>query len=182
MIITQTDFAKYLNLPLTLVEKDQQTGEDTGIIGEEDMNPYILAAEDVVKQTLDYDPSLGEYTQIIRDQTDIVHLEKIPLVGNAIKLDGQWYSFKYNVKDEWLYFDDKITGTLTYSAGYPYKDMPAIIKLTTLRIQALLREESEGDIGITSKDFGDAGGRSFLQYNNFNKYTRPLNGFRRLSA
>jgi hypothetical protein len=47
-IVIPSDFAKYLNLPLTLVEVDQTTGEETGIVGGEDMRPYIDAAEDVV--------------------------------------------------------------------------------------------------------------------------------------
>jgi hypothetical protein len=59
--------------------------------------------------------------------------------------------------------------------------MPAIIKLVTLRIAALLRTESNDNIGITSKDFDGSGSRTFFQFNNFNKYTRPLNGFRRLA-
>jgi len=56
--------------------------------------------------------------------------------------------------------------------------LPEIIKNTVLRIAALLLTESEGNIGITGKSFGDSGGRTFVSFTNFDKYLGPISGYK----
>jgi hypothetical protein len=58
--------------------------------------------------------------------------------------------------------------------------MPSLFKQTALRIAALLLTENDGNIGITSKSFGDSGSRSFMSYTNFDKYLSPLSRYRLL--
>lgn len=59
-------------------------------------------------------------------------------------------------------------------------NIPKIILLTILRIAALLQSESDSNIGITSKTFGDSGTRTFINYTNFDKYLIPLNHYKLL--
>jgi hypothetical protein len=61
-------------------------------------------------------------------------------------------------------------------------NMPDIIKLTVLRIAALLQTESDNSIGVTSVSFGEGGGRSFLNYTNFDKYLMPLSKYKLLTV
>jgi hypothetical protein len=58
--------------------------------------------------------------------------------------------------------------------------MPYIIKLTVLRIAALLQAESDSNIGITSKSFAESGSRTFINYTNFDKYLLPVAGYKLL--
>jgi hypothetical protein len=58
--------------------------------------------------------------------------------------------------------------------------MPYIIKLTVLRIAALLQAESDSNIGITSKSFGESGSRTFINYTNFDKYLLPIANYKLL--
>ena len=48
------------------------------------------------------------------------------------------------------------------------------LNITTLRIAALLYSETDQNIGVTSKTFGDSGTRTFVNYTKFDKYLEPL--------
>jgi hypothetical protein len=69
--------------------------------------------------------------------------------------------------------DDTIEGGLSdsnYINEVNIYEMPTIIKLTVLRIAALLQTESDNNIGITSKTFAESGTRTFINTVNFDKY------------
>lgn len=68
-----------------------------------------------------------------------------------------------------------------FTAGYGAESVPELMKLTVLRIAALLQSESDSNIGITSKSFGDAGTRVFQNYTNFDKYLLPLSRYKLLA-
>jgi len=55
---------------------------------------------------------------------------------------------------------------------------PEILKLTIMRIAALLQSEADGNIGVTSKSFGDSGTRTFINLVNFDKYLIPISKWR----
>jgi hypothetical protein len=74
------------------------------------------------------------------------------------------------------YGDNVIFGG--YAANTGAVDMPAIFKQTALRIAALLAMEANDNIGITSKQFGDSGSRTFINYTNFDKYLLPLSKYK----
>jgi hypothetical protein len=57
-------------------------------------------------------------------------------------------------------------------------NIPKIIIATILRIATLLQTESDSNIGITSKYFGDSGTRTFTNYTNFDKYLSPISNYR----
>ena len=57
---------------------------------------------------------------------------------------------------------------VTFTAGFS-TDLPAVIKLTVLRIAAILQTESNNNIGISGKSFMD-GSRTFMNFTNYDKY------------
>jgi hypothetical protein len=58
--------------------------------------------------------------------------------------------------------------------------LPGIIKMTVLRIASLLQNESDSNIGITSKSFADSGTRTFINYTNFDKYLIQISNYKLL--
>jgi len=56
--------------------------------------------------------------------------------------------------------------------------IPPEIISTILRIAALLQTESDGNIGITGKSFGDSGSRTFTNFTNFHKFLFPISRYR----
>jgi hypothetical protein len=101
------------------------------------------------------------------------------------------YSVGYSVPDNEEETDDEITdGGNAFSNFDEENDgggsmvntnMPNVIKLTVLRIAALLQTESDNSIGVTSVSFGESGGRSFLNYTNFDKYLTPISKYKLLT-
>lgn len=65
---------------------------------------------------------------------------------------------------------------IDYASGYDA--LPIIVKQTIFRIATLLKTEANGNIGITSKSYGD-NSRSFLNFTSFEKYLMPLSRMRR---
>ncbi|MCL2440474.1 MAG: hypothetical protein FWD14_01910 [Treponema sp.] len=57
-------------------------------------------------------------------------------------------------------------------------EIPEIIKITIMRIASLLQSESDSNIGVTSKYFGDSGSRTFINYTNFDKYLLQVSNYR----
>jgi len=57
-------------------------------------------------------------------------------------------------------------------------EIPEIIKLTVMRIGAILQTESDSNIGVTSKSFGESGARTFINTTNFDKYLIQISQYR----
>lgn len=63
--------------------------------------------------------------------------------------------------------------------GSQLPDLPGIIKLTILRIAALMQTECDGNIGITSKSFGDSGNnRTFVRTTDYDPYLQQISNYR----
>jgi hypothetical protein len=52
--------------------------------------------------------------------------------------------------------------------------LPEIIKMTVLRIASILQAESDSNIAVSSKSFGDSGTRTFINYTDYSKYLLPI--------
>jgi hypothetical protein len=52
--------------------------------------------------------------------------------------------------------------------------LPEIIKMTVLRIATMLQAESDSNIAVSSKSFGDSGTRTFINYTDYSKYLLPI--------
>ncbi|MCL2157657.1 MAG: hypothetical protein FWH54_06515 [Methanobrevibacter sp.] len=57
-------------------------------------------------------------------------------------------------------------------------DIPEIVKMTCLRIASILEAESNGNIAISSKSFGESGSRQYINYTNFDKYLLQISSYR----
>jgi hypothetical protein len=77
-------------------------------------------------------------------------------------------------------YGETIDGGGAFNKEEDGTDMPKIIKLTIMRIAAILQTESDGNIGVTSKSFGENGDRTFVSYTNFDKYLLPLSNYKLL--
>jgi len=56
--------------------------------------------------------------------------------------------------------------------------VPPVIKSAIVRIAALMFQETNGNIGITGKNFGESGSRTFTNYVNYQKYLMPISNYR----
>jgi hypothetical protein len=52
--------------------------------------------------------------------------------------------------------------------------IPSIIKMTVLRIAAMLQAESDSNIAVSSKSFAESGTRTFINYTDYSKYLLPI--------
>jgi len=59
-------------------------------------------------------------------------------------------------------------------------EIPEIIQLTIMRIAAILQTESNSNIGVTSKQFGDSGSRTFINTVDFSKYLMQISQYRKI--
>ena len=149
----------------------------------------VEAASDIVVKYLGYNPSQAARTyRTVGWGNDFVILP-VPEVSAVASLvvDGEtWPSSDY------LAIVDPVSGrtrleltsktflrgakvVITYTAGY--ETVPDAIKLAALRIAALMLEEANGNIGVTGKTFADMS-KQFISYTNYDKYLRPLSGYK----
>jgi hypothetical protein len=77
-------------------------------------------------------------------------------------------------------FDEELNGgeADSFNTDDDNNGVPRIIRLTVLRIAALLQGETDENIGVTSKTFGDSGSRTFVNYTNFDKYLLPISKYK----
>jgi hypothetical protein len=157
---------------------------------------YVDAAENIVNAYLGYSPALHGYTQYFDGTgTNELQLKAKPVALTAVEINGETIPLSefYGTPDsEFIYYNKvfpcgKKNVTVTYNAGWgitPDDDeanseyLPGIIKLTVLRIAALLQTESDNNIGVTSKSFADSGTRTFVNTVNFDKYLIQISGYK----
>lgn len=144
---------------------------------------YITAAEEVVQNYLGYSPVKKSYRMdFLGDGTNDVTLKAKPVRLTKIAING--FSVapeEFTVTNEYIYFKQEVFPdgdriTIEYEAGYD--KIPEIIEITVLRIAALLMTESDGNIGITGKQFAESGSRTFTNFTNFDKYLLPLSHYK----
>jgi hypothetical protein len=157
---------------------------------------YVDAAENIVNAYLGYSPVLHSYTHSFNGTgADELQLKAKPVALIAVTINGETIplsEFHHARDSEFIYYDKifpcgKKNVTVTYNAGWgitPDDDeansgyLPGIIKMTVLRIAALLQAESDNNIGVTSKSFADSGTRTFVNTVNFDKYLVQISGYK----
>jgi hypothetical protein len=155
---------------------------------------YIDSAEDIVNTYLGYSPTLHNYIQYFDGTgTYELQLKAKPIINIiSVEIDGQSISLSefYNTtNDEFLYYSKifpvgRRNIKVEYNAGWGYEPdyddltkgtyLPMIIKMTVLRIASILQSESNQNIGVSSKSFGDSGTRTFINYTDYSKYLLPI--------
>ena len=133
---------------------------------------FIGAAKNIVENYLGYEIESKEYTKHFE-----LHSSNVIKVGvknitavSEITIDGTLVEDYYIDDDRIVLKQPVISDNIiaTFTAGFS-TDLPQIIKLTVLRIAALLQTESNNNIGISGKSFMD-GSRTFISYTNYDKY------------
>jgi hypothetical protein len=172
----------------------------SNVYGDTDLQQnYINSAENVVNTYLGYSPTLHNYVQYFDGNgTNELQLKAKPIATViSVKIDDTVIPLSefYNVIDsEFLYYNKifpygKRNIKIEYDAGWgitPDNDIanseyvPSIIRMTVLRIAALLQSESDSNIGITSKSFADSGTRTFINTINFDKYLIQISNYKLL--
>ncbi|UTC92220.1 hypothetical protein [Treponema denticola] len=172
MIITIEDLQKFTQI----YPDDNETQQDL----------FIQAANDIVCNYLRYNPEEKEYNifasgtdtkEIEINYSPITEIKEIKINNETINIDNIAFM------DNFIFYKDSNTFpkgnkniNIIFKAGY--KEIPAIIKLTTLRIAGILQTENNNNIGISSKSFQDSGTRTFVNTTNFDKYLLPISDYR----
>ena len=133
---------------------------------------FIGASQNIVESYLGYGIESREYTKHFA-----LHSSNVIKVGvknitavKEITIDGTPVENYYIDDDKIILKQPVISDNIIvkFTAGFS-TDLPQIIKLTVLRIAALLQTESNSNIGISGKSFMD-GSRTFTNFTNFSKY------------
>ncbi len=147
---------------------------------------YLNAAEKVVCNYLGYDPRVREYDEFFSgigdyklylNARDITNVGFVSVKGQPIDVSTLDYKENYifNRCRQKVFTLGLDNIHVVYTAGF--SEMPELIVLTIMRIAALMMEEANGNIGITSKSFADSS-RTFINYQNYDKYLKPLDVYR----
>ena len=157
-----------------IVTKDELQGY-TGVEFESGNNIaelFIGAAQNIVENYLGYEIESKEYIKHFE-----LHSSNVIKVGvknitavSEITIDGTPVEDYYIDDDRIILKQPVISDNIIvrFTAGFG-EDLPQIIKLTVLRIAALLQTESSNNIGISGKSFMD-GSRTFINFTNYDKY------------
>ena len=133
---------------------------------------FIGAAQNIVESYLGYEVETKEYNKhfsLHSSNTIKCGVMNITAV-TTITVDGSPVENYYIDNDKIILSQPVISDDIivTFTAGFG-TDLPDIIKLTVLRIAALLQVESNNNIGISAKSFID-GSRTFTNFVNYDKY------------
>ena len=133
---------------------------------------FIGAAQNIVENYLGYEIESKEYIKHFSLHTSNVikcGVKNITAV-KEITVDGTLVENYYIDDDKIILKQPVISDNIiaTFTAGFS-TDLPQIIKLTVLRIAALLQTESNNNIGISGKSFMD-GSRTFTNFTDYSKY------------
>lgn len=133
---------------------------------------FIGAAQNIVENYLAYEIESKEYTKHFELHSSNVIKCGVKNITNVteITIDGTLVENYYIDDDKIILKNPVISDNIIvkFTAGFS-TDLPQIIKLTVLRIAALLQTESNNNIGISGKSFMD-GSRTFTNFTNFDRY------------
>lgn len=133
---------------------------------------FIGAAQNIVESYLGYEIESKEYIKHFALHTSNIIKCGVKNITNVaeITIDGTPVEDYYIDDDKIILKQPVISDNIIvkFTAGFS-ADLPQIIKLTVLRIAALLQTESNNNIGISGKSFMD-GSRTFTNFTNFDRY------------
>ena len=133
---------------------------------------FIGASQNIVESYLGYEIESKEYIKhFALHSSNVIKcgIKNITAV-KEITIDGILVE-NYYIDDDKIILNQPVISDniiVTFTAGFS-EDLPQIIKLTVLRIAALLQTESNNNIGISGKSFMD-GSRTFTNFTNFDRY------------
>ena len=136
---------------------------------------FIGAAQNIVENYLGYEVESKEYikhfslhsSNVIKcGVKNITAVSEISVDGTPVPVDNYYIDDDKIILKQPVISDNII---ITFTAGFS-TDLPDIIKLTVLRIAALLQTESNNNIGISGKSSFIDGSRTFMNFTNYDKY------------
>lgn len=149
----------------------------------------IGAAESVVTAYLGYDPVIAQ--RVYRFLGWGADYCVLPVPGAtsvaSVKIgDTTLVATQYALEDNMVrlldtLFTRGVKCEIVYTAGWDAPAIPAAIKHACLRIAALMLDETNGNIGVTGKQYADMS-KQFVSYTNYAKYLLPLASYRRESV
>lgn len=157
MIVTKEELLEYTGVELNTPELAEL---------------FIGSAQNIVENYLGYEIESKEYTKHFALHTSNIIKCGVKNITNVaeITVDGAPVE-NYYIDDDKIILNQPVISDniiVKFTAGFS-TDLPQIIKLTVLRIAALLQVESNNNIGISGKSFMD-GSRTFINYTNFDRY------------
>lgn len=158
-----------------MIVTKEELQEYTGTEFEEGNNMaelFVSSAQNIVESYLGFEIERKEYTKHFALHTSNVikaGVKNITAV-ESITIDNILVEDFYTDDDKIILKQPVISDNIIvkFTAGFS-EDLPAIIKLTVLRIAAILQTESNNNIGISGKSFLD-GSRTFVNFTNFDRY------------
>ena len=157
MIVTKDELLEYTGVELNTPELAEL---------------FIGSAQNIVENYLGYEIESKEYTKHFALHTSNIIKCGVKNITNVaeITIDGTLVEDYYINDDKIILKQPVISDNIIvkFTAGFS-TDLPAIIKLTVLRISALLQTESNNNIGVSGKSFMD-GSRTFISFTNYDKY------------
>ena len=157
MIVTKEELLEYTGVELNTPELAEL---------------FIGAAQNIVESYLRYEIESKEYAKHFELHSSNIIKCGVKNITNVaeITIDGAPVEDYYIDDDKIILKQPVISDNIIvkFTAGFS-TDLPSIIKLTVLRIAALLQTESNNNIGVSGKSFID-GSRTFINYTNFSKY------------
>lgn len=142
---------------------------------------FLGSASDIIRNYLGYDPIRHTEKKYYNgNDTNILRLGSKPIqkINSVFIGDLEIDTDSFDFDDDTLIFKDDVFTAgvknilIDFDSGF--EKVPDLIKLTCLRIAAILQTESDNNIGITSKSFGESGSRTFYNFTNFQKYLLPI--------
>ena len=149
---------------------------------------YLNAAESVVLDYLGYNPVLSSYDEYLSGIGDYkLYLHAHPVANvNFIVINGTPADISlFDIKDSYVFYRCRNSKFpigvenvhINYEAGYSPEEIPDVIKVSIMRIAALMLQEQGGNIGLTGKAMGE-NSRTFINYTNYDKFLEPLSDLR----
>lgn len=151
---------------------------------------FLGSAQGIVENYLGYEIESKVYNRLYNglgysdlrlDVKNVTAISKITIDDTEIDTSNIIIDDDSIIRKDGKFTDGTKNVYVEFTAGYDTDTIPELMKLTVLRIATLLQSESDSNIGITSKSFGDAGTRVFQNYTNFDKYLLPLSRYKLLA-
>lgn len=152
---------------------------------------YIKAAQQRVEDFLHYKLEEQTYSSaILGTDTNKVRLFARPINEvTSVKIDNVTQTlsdFTYDGKGYLTWtkgiFSSQSYIEVNYKAGWSVVDndstCPEEIKVCVMQIAGLMQTESGGNVGISSKSFGDSGSRNFLSTRKYDDQLKNISKFR----
>ena len=144
---------------------------------------YLISAREIVESYLGYKLAIHDVTEyhVFTGSNDLYLRECPPQEIYSLKINGEYLPpMYYSLRGDHVRINDchihRGEVEIQYCAGF--RTIPDLITQTILRLGALLKTEASGNIGLTSKSYGNEGSRSYVNFTSFEKYLQPLYPFK----